>query len=115
MTVSAAESTSIRSSLAGDLLLARLLPSTKARPKPAQVRADVARFFRDPLTDEAWQTLIDNQVEDGLLTTKPLALTEIGRTTALAFLGIKELPHGCFWKVIRARFLFPKALVRRPG
>ena len=110
MTVSLTEPMTVRTTLAADLLLARLLPPTKAQPKPTQVRNDVSRFFREPVTDETWQDLIDGLVNMGLLTARPLGLTEAGRSRALEFLGISELPAKCHWKDIRVQFLLPKAL-----
>jgi hypothetical protein len=110
MTVSAAEPTAVRTTLAGDLLLARLLPPTKRPPAPRDVRDAVGRFFRQPLADETWQKLLDELAEAGMLTTGPLRLTDAGRSRALEFLGVGELPTRCPWKTIRAKYLVAKAL-----
>lgn len=110
MTVTVAEPTMNKTTLAGDLLLARLLPATSRRPAPRDVRADVGRFFRTPLADEPWQSLVDELVEAGLLTTGSLQLTQAGRSRALEFLGVTELPPKCYWKQVRTKFLLPKAL-----
>jgi hypothetical protein len=96
--------------LAADLLLARLLPPAKRPPSPARLRTDVARFFRTPPSDEHWQEVIDGLVDAGLLDLRPLRLTEAGRSRALAFLGVSELPPRCNWGTIQAKFLVPKAL-----
>src|SRR5262249_51197172 len=55
MTETAVAPMTVPTTLAGELLLARLLPPAKRPPGPATVRADVARFFRAPLDDERWQ------------------------------------------------------------
>jgi hypothetical protein len=114
MTGTAGEPTTAPTTLASELLLARLLPPTKRPPAPAQVRTDVARFFRDPFDDERWQDLIDGLVQADLLTTRPLRLTEAGRARALDFLGIRDVPARCNWGTIQAKFLVPKALSLAP-
>ena len=40
---------------------------------------------------------------------KSLRLTEAGRATALAFLGVSELPAKITWKSLLERYLFPRA------
>jgi hypothetical protein len=115
MTLSTVEPTTVQTTRAGDLLLARLLPPTKRPPAPGRIRDDVARFFRNRPTDESWQDTIDGLVQAGLLTTRPLALTEAGRARALEFLGIGELPPKSTWATIQAQFLVPKALGLEPG
>jgi hypothetical protein len=114
MTAPVAEPTTAPVALVGDLVLARLLPPTKQAPSPARVRADVARFFRDPPSDERWQDTIDGLVGAGLVTTRPLRLTDAGRSRALAFLNTRELPPRCHWGTIQAKFLVPKALGLAP-
>jgi hypothetical protein len=97
-----------------DLLLVRLLPATKRPPSAGQVRTGLARFFRRPLTAEQWQEVIGRLRADGLLEPKGLRLTEAGRSRALAFLGVNELPSRAQWKNIQARYLVPKALGLAP-
>src|SRR4051794_15095430 len=95
---------------AADLLLVRLLPPAKQPPSPKRVRDELSRFFRRPPTAEQWQEITDLLRADGLLTVKPLQLTEAGRDRALAFLGLKELPPRTTWKALKARHLLWKAL-----
>jgi hypothetical protein len=114
MTATLAEPTTVPVSLAGDLLLVRLLPPTRRAPAPARVRADVARFFGNAPSDECWQETVDGLVHAGLLATKPWRLTEAGRRRALDFLGTRELPPRCNWGTIQAKFLVPKALGLAP-
>jgi hypothetical protein len=114
MTAPVAETTTVPVSLAGELLIVRLLPPTRRAPAPARVRADVARFFGNAPSDERWQETVDGLVHAGLLTTKPWRLTEAGRRRALEFLGIRELPPHCNWGTIQAKFLVPKALGLAP-
>ena len=110
MTVSAAEMRTAPATLAADLLLVRLLPPAKRPPGPARLRTDVAHFFRTPPSDEQWQEVIDELVDAGLLAPRPLRLSEAGRSRALEFLGVSELPPRCNWGTIQAKFLVPKAL-----
>jgi hypothetical protein len=114
MTATATEPTTVPATLYGNLLLARLLPPAKRPPGPAVVRADVGKFFRDPPSDDRWQEAIDELVEANLLTTRPLRLTEAGRTRAFDFLGVSELPPRSNWGTIQAKFLVPKALGLAP-
>jgi hypothetical protein len=114
MTATVAEPTIVPVSLAGELLLVRLLLPARRAPAPARVRADVARFFGNAPSDERWQDTIDGLVHAGLLATKPWRLTEAGRSRALDFLGIRELPPRCNWGTIQAKFLVPKALGLAP-
>jgi hypothetical protein len=109
------EPTAAPAGLAGDLVLARLLPPMKRPPSPGRVRADVARFFRDRPSDERWQEMIDALVGAGLATAKPLRLTDAGRARALQFLGVGELPPRSSWGTIQAKFLAPKALGLSPA
>ena len=97
-----------------DLLLVRLLPATKRPPSPKDIHTGLARFFRRPLAAEQWQDVIDRLRGDGLLGPKGLRLTEAGRSRALAFLGVNELPSRAQWKNIQARYLLPKALGLAP-
>ena len=107
MIATAVEPTTV---LADDLVLVRLLPTTKQKPRPGIVRNDVVRFFRERPSDDRWQETIDGLVNAGLITAKPLRLTEAGRARALDFLGVSELPPRSTWATIQAKFLLPKAL-----
>jgi hypothetical protein len=115
MTATTAGPTTTPAVLAGDLLLARLLPPTKRPPAPARVRADWSRFFRERPSDELWQDTLDALARSGLLETRPLRLTGAGRSRALGFLGVSELPPRCDWGAIQAKFLVPKALGLAPA
>ncbi len=110
MTAPAAETTTAPTTLAGDLVLARLLPPTKRPPAPKRVRIDVGRFFHAPLSDERWQETIDGLVGADLVTARPMRLTEAGRARALDFLGSSELPPKYNWGTLQAKYLVPKAL-----
>ena len=110
MIATAVEPTTAPSALAGDLVLARLLPAVKRLPGLTKVRNDVARFYRERPSDDRWQETIDELVGAGLITAKPLGLTDAGRARALDFLGVSELPPRSTWGTIQAKFLLPKAL-----
>jgi hypothetical protein len=114
MIASVVEPTTALAALAGDLLLARLLLPTKRPPSPKRIRDEVGRFFRERPSDERWQDTIDGLVNAGLITTKPQGLTAAGRTRALDFLGVSELPPRSTWATIQAKFLLPKALGLAP-
>jgi hypothetical protein len=114
MTATTAGPTTAPTSLAGDLLLARLLPPTKRPPGATRVRADWARFFREAPSDDLWQDTLDGLAHSGLLEARPLRLTGAGRSRALSFLGVSELPPRCDWGTIQAKFLVPKALGLAP-
>jgi hypothetical protein len=96
--------------LAADLLLARLLVPTKRPPAPKQVRTSLEKFFGQPVTDEQFQEWIGQLRAAGLLTDKRLVLTQAGRERALTFLGARDLPPGCDWRAVQARYLVPRAL-----
>jgi hypothetical protein len=96
----------------GALILARLL-TPPARLSPATLRKNLDPFFRgrDP---QAWQALFDETLagleRDGLVTSRPLALTEAGRAQALDFLGLDSLPEGATWPQIKSKHLVAAAL-----
>ncbi len=111
MTEAVAEPTAPASlGLAADLLLARLLAPTKRPPTLRAIRPGLDRFFRQHPTAERWQEVVEGLARAGLLTAKPLRLTDAGRARALGFLGIEELPQRCRWQTIQAKFLLPVAL-----
>ncbi len=96
--------------LLGQLILVRLLGAGKKPPASMRLRDDVAKFFRHAPDPEEWQTQIDELVCGGLLTNKPMGLTDAGRAEALAFLGLKSLPPRANWRSIQAKYLLAKAL-----
>lgn len=110
MIATAVEPTTAPAVLAGDLVLVRLLPAVKRLPGLTKVRNDVARFYRERPSDDRWQETIDELVGAGLITAKPLGLTDAGRARALEFLGVSELPTRTNWGTIQAKILLPKAL-----
>jgi hypothetical protein len=102
--------TSIATSLVGDLILVRLLASGKQPPSPKRVREDLERFFKHLPNAEQWQGYLDELVRGGLLTARPYRLTDAGRTEALGFLGLDALPARTYWKTVRTRYLLTRAL-----
>lgn len=102
--------TAVSTSLVGDLILVRLLASAKRAPSLADLRKDLERFFKQPPNGEQWQGYLEELVQAGLLTVKPYRLTDSGRAQALGFLGMESLPSRLNWKIIRDRYLVPKAL-----
>ncbi len=106
--------TTVSTSLVGELILARLLTSGKKAPRPKQLRDDIGRFFKHPPNGEQWQEYVEDLVNAGLLTTGPYELTDAGRAQAFKFLGLESLPPRTNWKTLRARYLVPKALGLAP-
>jgi len=102
------------STLAADLLLVRLLVPTARPTPPSRLRADLAKFFRSPLTEERWRSAVAELTAAGLAEDRPLRLSDAGRARALEFLGLSELPPRVNWKAIKARYLVPKALGLAP-
>jgi hypothetical protein len=96
----------------GVLILARLL-APSSRLNPTSLRKDVESFFRGRETG-AWHDLLGETLvaleRDGLITLKPLALTEAGRARALECLGLESLPAKVKWPQIRSRYLVAVAL-----
>lgn len=94
-----------------DLILVRLLPSTKNPPSPKVVRADLSPFFREPPTESRFDAALDSLRQSGdIALGRGLRLADAGQRRALAFLGIAELPPRCNWGTIKAKFLLPRAL-----
>jgi hypothetical protein len=91
----------------GTLILARLL-APSSRLNPVSLRKDVEPFFRGRETG-AWHDLLGETVagleREGLITLKPLALTESGRVRALECLGLDSMPAKVNWKQIKSKFL----------
>jgi hypothetical protein len=95
---------------AAEFLLVRLLAPTKAPAPPGRVREELGKLLPAPLAAEDWQSLLDGLASDGLLTTKPLRLTQEGKARALSVLGLTELPARATWRTLKANHLLPVAL-----
>jgi len=93
----------------GRLILVRLLAPAK-RMNPSSLRKGLDSFFRGRPAGE-WKALFADTLaaleRDGLLTCKPLALTDAGRAEALDFLGLTELPPRVDWRKLKSGFLIP--------
>ena len=100
----------VANKLLDDLILARLLVVGKRPIGPAKLRADLTPLLESPPTEEMWPTILQDLEEAGLLTRKPLALTDAGRTRAGAFLGLHTQPPPTDWHVVQTDYLLPKAL-----
>ncbi len=93
-----------------EFLLVRLLAPAKRPTPPSRLRQEISRLLREPLDAEDWQALVEELIEAGLVTAKPLRLTELGRAHALELLDIQHLPPRATWRVLRDRYLVPRAL-----
>jgi hypothetical protein len=93
-----------------DLILVRLLPTSKSRPSPKKLRDDLAPFFQHPPTAPQVTDTLNGLRAAGLM--KPLGqhLTDTGRERAMKYLGVSELPAKANFGTIKAKFLVPKAL-----
>ncbi len=92
-----------------DLILARLLPA-KASVAPKKLRDDVGSTVRPAPPAERFGEILTDLRGSGLVTAKGQQLTAAGRTRALAYLGITELPTKANWGTVKAKYLVPKAL-----
>jgi hypothetical protein len=99
---------------AADLLLVRLLPTTKSAAKPKDVRGDLDRCLPRLLTANQWEGLVAAARAEGLVAPRGLRLTDAGRARALAVLGIDQLPANCPWRTVEARYLAPVAAGLKP-
>lgn len=95
---------------AAEFLLVRLLAPVKRPPPPARLRQELGRLLREPFDGARWEALLGELAEAGLITRKPLELTEAGRAQALDQLGLKHLPPRATWRTLRDRYLVPRAL-----
>jgi hypothetical protein len=93
-----------------DLILVRLLPSSKSQPSPTKIREDLSGFFRHRPSAEKFTDTLAGLRTAGLITPKGQHLTDAGRTRALAYLGVKKLPAKANWGTIKTKYLVPKAL-----
>jgi hypothetical protein len=91
-------------------LLVRLLPPTRRPTPPSRLREEMGRLLREPLGADRWQSLVDELARAGMVADRPLRLTESGRAHALELLGIQHLPPRATWRVLRDRYLVPRAL-----
>ncbi len=107
MTMTVTETTLTRPA---ELLLLRLLPPAKKPTGPARLRQELGRLFREPPDAGRWDSMVEELVTAGLLTTKPLRLTPDGRTRGLVLLGLTDLPERLTWRTLRDRYLVPRAL-----
>lgn len=101
-----------------NLVLARLLaPAKKLGPRDLEQSLDKLLPFqgtheeRNALLRDALQHL----EEAGLVTPKPLRLTDQGRVQALRFLGLEHLPTRTKWSTIKSVHLTAVALGLPPG
>jgi hypothetical protein len=100
----------------GHLILVRLLAPAK-RTTAANLRKSLDGYFRDWKAGE-WNALFDETLagleRDGLVTRKPLALTDAGRAQALEFLGLTELPPRTNWRKVKNNYLIPATFAGTP-
>jgi hypothetical protein len=64
----------------------------------------------EPLAADRWGALVEELAVAGLVTARPLRLTDSGREQALGLLGLRHLPPRATWRVLRDRYLVPRAL-----
>lgn len=107
--------TEFRQRLTGQLLLVRMLVTSRKPPGPQQVRLSLSNLLGCTLTEKNLEHLREQLLARGYLLRTPrkaYRLTDAGRKHALHFLGIKTLPHQCNWRTVRNRYLFA-ALIRQ--
>lgn len=90
-----------------ELLLIRLLPVGKSRPNSKKLREELGKFGAQLASEEDWNGLIAELAQCGLITDRPLGLTDAGRRRALKLLGLLELPPRATWPQIRDKHLVP--------
>jgi hypothetical protein len=95
---------------AGELLLLRLLTVGKSSGGPEKLRQGLGRFFPEVPEKERWRALVSELQAAGLVTTRPLRLTEAGQSRALGVLGLTELPRGLNWRTLQSRYIVPGIL-----
>ena len=97
-----------------NLVLVRLLVPGKKSPMPGKVKESLAPFFQHQGSPAEWASLFDEALQDleasGLVTKRPLALTEQGRRQALDFLGLATLPPRVSWRTLKNSYLVARAL-----
>ena len=97
-----------------DLILVRLLMPGKKAPAASAIHKDLAPLFRGGLTKERVADTLNELRSAGMLPPKGQVLTDAGRSRALAYIGLAELPPKCNWGAIKAKFLVPNALGLKP-
>jgi hypothetical protein len=95
--------------LLADLILARLLPA-KSSVSPKKLRDDLSPLFQQALSVERIGETLEALRARELVIPKGQQLTAAGRTWAMAYLGIAELPPKANWGTVKAKYLVPKAL-----
>src|SRR5262249_34976389 len=96
-----------------DLILLPLLPEKK-RNAPKKLRTDLVVFFRTAPPAEVIEQAVAALKPEGFVTPKGQRLTDAGRARALQFLGIEKLPPRANWRVVKAKYLVPRALGLAP-
>jgi hypothetical protein len=93
-----------------DLILTRMLASSKGSGQQAKVRADISRLLPQPMTADAWNRHVAALRSEGLIEPKRFLLTEAGKARVLEALGIEALPPRLNWTTVLARYLMPNIL-----
>jgi len=97
-----------------DLILARLLAAQKSVSFTDIAKA-VGEFYERPPSAAQLAEVVAGLKTSGLMVTaKGQQLTDDGRTRALAYLGLAELPARTGWPAIRAKYLLNKSLGLKP-
>jgi hypothetical protein len=98
----------------GQLALVRLLAYSAKPLARSALRKSLEPFFLHRTTAAEWITLFEEilgrLIVEGLITGKPLALTERGRAQALGFLGLETLPARVSWRTLKNTYLVARAL-----
>ncbi|MCI0701581.1 MAG: hypothetical protein L0241_10905 [Planctomycetia bacterium] len=102
-------------SAVAELILTRLAVPSSKPPSPGVVRKDVGKVLGHTLATDEYTELTNQLRAEGLVEPRPrsrggVQLTSAGRERALTFLGVTALPARTNWKLVRAKYLFPKAL-----
>jgi hypothetical protein len=99
------------------LILVRLLVPGKRGLSRGDLKKALEPFFQSRQTTGAFSELLDGALSElsasGLITAKPLGLTEPGRKQGLEFLCIDALPPRWNWKGIKNAFLMGRVLELR--
>ncbi|MCE9565539.1 MAG: hypothetical protein K8U57_26250 [Planctomycetes bacterium] len=98
-----------------NLFLARLATPSRKPASVSDLRTDVGRVLGRSFGMEEYAELITNLLSEGLIEPRPrsrggVQLTEAGRAAAFEYLGVPTLPAGANWKLVREKYLFPKAI-----
>jgi hypothetical protein len=81
---------------------------------PKKLREDIGPLFRRPPSAEGVKGALAALRAAGLVAPKGQQLTASGRTRALAYLRIAELPSKANWGTVKAKYLVSKALGLSP-